>query len=100
MPAFDTWSQENLAKFAMEAYAKMQEQDDRIQQLQNDLKTAINAYRELIKGHQRQNCALLSASFNFKLNPCQIQLWGKQSASSNNGGITHTILAMTRVSQE
>jgi hypothetical protein len=33
----------------MEAYAKMQEQDDRIQQLQNDLKTAINAYRELIK---------------------------------------------------
>jgi hypothetical protein len=49
MPAFDTWSQENLAKFAMEAYNKMQEQDDRIQQLQNDLKTAINAYRELIK---------------------------------------------------
>jgi hypothetical protein len=49
MPAFDTWSHENLAKFAMEAYAKMQEQDDRIQQLQNDLKTAINAYRELLK---------------------------------------------------
>ena len=49
MPASDTWSQENLAKFAAEAYAKMQEQDDRIQQLQNDLKTAINAYRELIK---------------------------------------------------
>ena len=49
MPAFDTWSQENLAKFAAEAYAKMQEQDDRIQQLQNDLKVAINAYRELIR---------------------------------------------------
>ena len=49
MPAFDTWSQENLAKFAMEAYAKLQEQDDRIQQLQNDLKTAINAYREILK---------------------------------------------------
>jgi len=49
MPAFDTWSQENLAKFAAETYVKMQEQDDRIQQLQNDLKTAINAYRELIK---------------------------------------------------
>ena len=49
MPAFDTWSQENLAKFAAEAYVKMQDQDDRIQQLQNDLKTAINAYRELIK---------------------------------------------------
>ena len=49
MPAFDTWSQENLAKFAAEAYAKMQEQDDRIQQLQHDLKTAINAYREMLK---------------------------------------------------
>jgi hypothetical protein len=49
MPTFDTWSQENLAKFAAEAYAKMQEQDDRIQQLQNDLKTAINAYREMLK---------------------------------------------------
>jgi hypothetical protein len=49
MPAFDTWSQENLAKFAAEAYNKMQEQDERIQQLQNDLKTAINAYRELLK---------------------------------------------------
>ena len=49
MPAFDTWSQENLAKFAAEAYAKMQEQDDRIQHLQNDLKDALNAYRELLK---------------------------------------------------
>jgi len=49
MPAFDTWSQENLAKFAAEAYAKMQEQDDRIQHLQNNLKDAINAYRELLK---------------------------------------------------
>jgi len=49
MPAFDTWSQENLAKFAAQAYAKMQAQDDRIQQLQNDLKTAINAYREILK---------------------------------------------------
>jgi hypothetical protein len=49
MPAFDTWSQENLAKFAEEAYAKMQEQQDRIEQLQNDLKDAIKAYRELLK---------------------------------------------------
>jgi hypothetical protein len=49
MPAFDTWSQENLAKFAAEAYAKMQEQQDHIEQLQNDLKDAIKAYRELLK---------------------------------------------------
>jgi len=49
MPAFNTWSQENLAKFAAEAYAKMQQQQDQIEQLQNDLKDAIKAYRELIK---------------------------------------------------
>lgn len=44
-PDFATWSQANLAKFAQEAYAKLCEQDDRIQHLQCDLKTAIEAYR-------------------------------------------------------
>jgi hypothetical protein len=46
-PDFQTWSQANLAKFADEAYAKLCEQDDCIQQLQCDLKTAIEAYRAL-----------------------------------------------------
>ena len=46
-PDFQTWSQANLTKFANEAYAKLCEQDDRIQQLQCDLKTAIEAYRAL-----------------------------------------------------
>jgi hypothetical protein len=49
MPNFDLWSQENLAKFAKEAYIKMQEQQERIEQLQNELKDAIKAYRELNK---------------------------------------------------
>ena len=49
MPAFETWSYENLAKFAAEAYAKMQQQQDQIEQLQNDLKDAIKAYREILK---------------------------------------------------
>ena len=49
MPAFNTWSYENLAKFAAEAYAKMQQQQDQIEQLQNDLKDAIKAYREILK---------------------------------------------------
>ena len=48
-PDFATWSQANLAKFAGEAYAKMCEQDDMIQHLQCDLKTAIEAYRTLSK---------------------------------------------------
>jgi len=46
-PDFSTWSQANLAKFAEEAYAKLCEQDDMIQHLQCDLKTAIEAYRTL-----------------------------------------------------
>lgn len=49
MPNFESWSHENLAKFAAEAYAKMQEQQERIEQLQNELKDAIKAYRELNK---------------------------------------------------
>ena len=40
-PDFSTWSQANLAKFSGEAYAKMCEQDDIIQHLQCDLKTAL-----------------------------------------------------------
>jgi hypothetical protein len=49
MPTFETWSHENLVKFAAEAYQKMQEQHDLIQQLQNDVKDAIKAYREVMK---------------------------------------------------
>lgn len=45
MPAFETWSRENLVKFAEEAHKKMKEQQDRIEQLQNDVKDAISAYR-------------------------------------------------------
>jgi hypothetical protein len=48
-PDFSTWSQANLTKFAEEAYAKLCEQDDRIQHLQCDLKTAIEAYRAVTK---------------------------------------------------
>ena len=38
-----------MIKFAGEAYAKLCEQDDMIQHLQCDLKTAIEAYRTLSK---------------------------------------------------
>lgn len=47
--SFNTWTHENLAEFAKEAYAKLQQQDDQIQQLQCDLKDAIEAYRKLIR---------------------------------------------------
>lgn len=49
MPQFETWSHDNLAKFAHDAYAKMQEQDDRIQQLQCELKDALAAYRAVLR---------------------------------------------------
>jgi hypothetical protein len=49
MPQFSAWTHETLAKFAQEAYVKLQEQETRIEQLEDDLKVAINAYRELLK---------------------------------------------------
>lgn len=49
MPTFETWSRANLDKFAYDSYAKMLEQADQLQQLQNDLKDAIEAYRELMR---------------------------------------------------
>ena len=48
-PNFATWNQANLTKFADEAYTTLCEQDDIIQHLQCDLKTAIEAYRNLSK---------------------------------------------------
>jgi hemerythrin-like domain-containing protein len=49
--AFAVWEHQTLVDFCYAAEAKLQEQDDRIQQLQCDLKDAIQAYRELIKRH-------------------------------------------------
>ena len=49
MSNFKTWTQENLVAFAQQANDKMVEQDDRIQQLQCDLKDAIEAYRALMR---------------------------------------------------
>ena len=56
MADFTTWTQENLAQFAQEAVAKMTAQHEQIQQLQCDLKDAIEAYRALIvTQHSAQN---------------------------------------------
>ena len=46
-PNFAAWSNENLAKFALEAYLKMQEQQDYIMQLQGDFKDAMVELRKL-----------------------------------------------------
>lgn len=49
MPDFKTWTHENLAQFAEEANNKMVEQNKRIEQLQRDVKDAIEAYRALMR---------------------------------------------------
>lgn len=49
MANFSTWSHESLAKFAEEATAKMIEQQEYNEQLQRDLKDALNAYRSLMR---------------------------------------------------
>ena len=54
MPEFKVWTRDNLDKFAIEAYMKLVEQEDLIQQLQCDLKDAIEAYRALMRKSESQ----------------------------------------------
>lgn len=49
VPDFASWSQMVLAKFAQESQAKMKAQEAEIEQLRQDLKMALNAYREVLK---------------------------------------------------
>jgi 3-oxoacyl-[acyl-carrier-protein] synthase III len=55
MSRFAAWESRNLAKFAQEATARLLEQEELIESLQADLKTAIRAYRHLIiEGENRE----------------------------------------------
>jgi len=49
-PTFSTWDRAVLDKFALKAYLRMQKQQDQLEQLQGDLKNAIEVYRALNKG--------------------------------------------------
>ena len=48
VPNFAAWSNENLAKFAAEAYVRMQHQQETIEQYQWDLKDAMAQLRKAI----------------------------------------------------
>jgi hypothetical protein len=48
MNRFAAWEAHNLAKFAQDATARLLEQEELIESLQADLKTAIRAYRHLV----------------------------------------------------
>jgi len=46
--AFQLWSHANLTKFAVESYARMAEQDARIADLEEQVRVALDAYRQLV----------------------------------------------------
>jgi hypothetical protein len=46
IPNFAAWSNENLAKFAKDAYLRMQAQQEAIEQLQGDFKDAMVELRK------------------------------------------------------
>ena len=48
-PDFQSWQPATLAKFAQDAYDKIIQQEDEIQFLRQDLKTAMEAYRSLLR---------------------------------------------------
>jgi uncharacterized protein YllA (UPF0747 family) len=49
MVDFNAWSQDTLAKFAKEAADTMTRQQEKIEQLQEDLRDALAAYRREVK---------------------------------------------------
>ena len=46
LPNFAAWNQETLAKFALDSYLRMQEQQTAIEQYQGDLKDAMVQLRK------------------------------------------------------
>jgi hypothetical protein len=46
---FETWSQENLASFAKEAYDRINQLQDEIDQLKQEKKDALNGYRAVLR---------------------------------------------------
>ena len=50
IPTFSTWDRATLDQFALDACVRMQRQQETIEQLTLDKKTALEAYRRLIKG--------------------------------------------------
>jgi len=47
LPNFASWSNKNLADFATDAYIRMQEQQDALEQLRHDLKDAMKETRRV-----------------------------------------------------
>jgi uncharacterized protein YjgD (DUF1641 family) len=54
---FETWSHKNLASFAKEAYDRINQLQDEINQLKQEKKDALNGYREVLRLLQDPNGA-------------------------------------------
>jgi len=52
LPNFAAWSNENLAKFAEDAYVRMQQQQEAIEALKNDLNFAMKELRKVVISQQ------------------------------------------------
>ena len=50
IPTFATWDRATLDNFARDAYIRLQQQQETIEQLTLDKKDALKAFRMLIKG--------------------------------------------------
>jgi hypothetical protein len=53
LPNFAAWNTKNLADFCTEAYKRMQEQQEAMEHLRNDLRTAMENYRKLLTGENK-----------------------------------------------
>ena len=49
LPNFSAWERLTLDKFALDAYLRLQQQQDQLEQLRLDLKDAIEAYRAVMR---------------------------------------------------
>lgn len=47
-PSFESWKPETLVQFAHDAYGKMQEQAEQLEQLRRDLSDIRKGYREML----------------------------------------------------
>jgi len=54
-PKFETWNTDTLVRFAYDINDKVKEQAETIASLKLDIKTAIAAYRKLIKDTHENN---------------------------------------------
>ena len=45
---FETWEHGSLVKFSTECYERLQQQEKEIEALREDLRAAIDAYRQLV----------------------------------------------------